>query len=235
MMSKRILLVLSAAALALLAVPAPATASHSLGYHWARTANPFTVELDDNVTATWDTYLRIASDDWSASSVLDAPVRQGSFGSRNGCTPSNGHVEICNASYGNTGWLTITSFTITDGVHIVKASIKLNDTYLSQAPYSSAAWRQALMCQNIGRTLGLSYQDSDATNPNLGSCMDLTNDPDGPPSNEHPNQHDYDELVAIYTHADGYSTTGASPAMTVSTHTRDLGHGLTQVSVVTWA
>ena len=40
--------------------------------------------------------------------------------------------------------------------------------------------------------------------------MDYTSDPDGPPSNEHPNTHDYDELVTIYTHLDSFTTAGAS-------------------------
>ena len=39
--------------------------------------------------------------------------------------------------------------------------------------------------------------------------MDYTSNPLGPPSNEHPNQHDYDQLATIYTHLD--STTGGKP------------------------
>jgi hypothetical protein len=35
-------------------------------YHWARTANPFTLKLDNNVTSTWTTYLNQASSDWTA-------------------------------------------------------------------------------------------------------------------------------------------------------------------------
>ena len=36
-----------------------ATANHSWGnYHWARTSNPFTVKLGDNVTRVWDSYPR---------------------------------------------------------------------------------------------------------------------------------------------------------------------------------
>ena len=32
----------------------PASANHSWGnYHWARTANPFTVKLGDNLTGDW--------------------------------------------------------------------------------------------------------------------------------------------------------------------------------------
>src|SRR5438094_52420 len=35
-----------------------ANANHSWGgYHWARTANPFTLTLGDNLSSTWDPYL----------------------------------------------------------------------------------------------------------------------------------------------------------------------------------
>src|SRR5258705_4313947 len=40
-------------------------------YHWARTANPFTLKLDNNVTAAWTSYLNLASSDWTASTVLN--------------------------------------------------------------------------------------------------------------------------------------------------------------------
>ena len=38
--------------------------------------------------------------------------------------------------------------------------------------------------------------------------MDYTSDPEGPPSNEHPNQHDYDQLETIYGHPDSYDSYG---------------------------
>jgi len=38
--------------------------------------------------------------------------------------------------------------------------------------------------------------------------MDYTSNPLGPPDNEHPNKHDYDELVTIYSHLDSTSTVG---------------------------
>jgi hypothetical protein len=38
--------------------------------------------------------------------------------------------------------------------------------------------------------------------------MDYTSDPDGPPSNEHPNAHDYDDLGIIYKHLDSTTTVG---------------------------
>ena len=40
--------------------------------------------------------------------------------------------------------------------------------------------------------------------------MDYTSDPDGPPSNEHPNAHDYAQLESIYKHLDNFTTINAA-------------------------
>jgi hypothetical protein len=49
------LLVVVVTVLILAALPLAASASHSWGgYHWARTANPFTIKLGDNVSGPWD-------------------------------------------------------------------------------------------------------------------------------------------------------------------------------------
>ncbi|MGE5829680.1 MAG: hypothetical protein ACM30G_15170 [Micromonosporaceae bacterium] len=227
-MRNRLLAVVIAAALAVvLWPPGSAQANHSSGYHWARTANPFTVEFEDNVTSAWDSYLNTAANDWTQSTILDTVVLRGSFGSKS-CRPNPGHVEVCNSTYGNTGWLSIAQIWVTGGNHITQASVKLNDTYLSSPPYNTPAWHQLLMCQEIGRTLGLSLQDTNASNPNLGSCMDFTSNPSGPPSNEHPNQHDYDELVSIYTHFDAVNTT-------MSVLRAGKAAGTDVITYVTWA
>lgn len=66
-------LAVSALAVSLWAVVGtePAAANHSWGgYHWARTSNPFTLKVGDNVSAAWDGYLDEAITDWSVSSVL---------------------------------------------------------------------------------------------------------------------------------------------------------------------
>lgn len=209
-MRTRLLAAVIAAALATLAFPGSADANHSWGnYHWARTANPFTVELDNNVTSAWSSYLSTASADWTTSSVLNTTIVNGSFGSRSTCTPATGRVEVCNANYGNTGWLGIASISITGGVHITRAYVKVNDTYFSQAQYNTPAYRRLVMCQEVGHTFGLGHQDENQTNPNLGSCMDYSRDPDGPPNNEHPNAHDFNQLQTIYAHTDSFSTTRA--------------------------
>ena len=206
-MRLRLLAAATAAVVVAIAVPSSAQASHSWSnYHWARTSNPFTVRLDNNVTSAWTTYLNQASADWTASAVLNTTVVSGSFGSKTSCTPTAGHVEVCNAAYGSTGWLGIASISITTGNHISRAFVKVNDTYFNQAQYNTVAYRRLVMCQEVGHTFGLAHQDENQTNPNLGSCMDYSRDPDGPPSNEHPNSHDYSQLVSIYSHTDSFNT-----------------------------
>jgi|SRR3989344_1953801 len=177
-------------------------ASHSWGdYHWARTATPFTLKLGDNVSPSWDAYLSTASTDWSLSSVLDTSVVPGQSNQKN-CRGTNGRVEVCNRKYGNNGWLGIASISITDS-HITQGKVMLNDTYFNTNAYNTPAWRQFVTCQEIGHTFGLSHQDEDFYNSNLGTCMDYASNPT---TNQHPNIHDYEMLETLYAHLDSYTT-----------------------------
>ncbi|MEK7285919.1 MAG: hypothetical protein AAB035_01280 [Nitrospirota bacterium] len=176
-------------------------------YHWARTANPFSLKLGDNVSTAWDAYLTEASSDWSLSSVLDTNVIAGSSSPRT-CKAKLGQVAVCNAKYGSTGWLGVASISTNSSNHITQGTVKLNDTYFNTKTYNTPAWRRLVTCQEIGHTLGLDHQDEVTTNSNLGTCMDYTNNPVGPLSNEHPNAHDYDELELIYAHSDTTTTVG---------------------------
>ena len=190
------------------ALPVVILANHSWGgYHWARTANPFTVKLGDNVSSAWDSYLSTASSDWSISSVLDTTIVTGGTRPRN-CRPTSGRVEVCNATYGGTGWLGVAQIWVS-GKHITQGTVKVNDTYFNTSTYNSPAWRQMVMCQEIGHTFGLDHQDENFNNPNLGTCMDYTSNPN---SNQHPNAHDYDELAIIYEHLDSTTTVSSAVA-----------------------
>jgi len=189
---------------------ASASANHSWGnYHWARTSNPFTLKLGDNMSSSWDPYLATASSDWTRSTVLNTTIVAGGAKPRN-CRPTSGRVEVCNATYGNTGWLGIAQIWAS-GNHITQGTAKMNDTYFNTPTYNTPAWKQLVVCQEVAHTFGLDHQDENFDNPNLGTCMDYTSDPDGPPSNLHPNQHDYDQLVTIYSHLDSSTTVGALP------------------------
>lgn len=237
-------------------------ANHSWGgYHWARTSNPFLVNLGDNVDSNWDAYLAIASNDWSQN-LYGNPVRTavvaGATSPRR-CRPTAGQDQVCNASYGNTGWLGVAQIWVS-GTHITQGTVKLNDTYFSTAKYNTPAWRQFVTCQEVGHTFGLAHQDETFDNTNLGSCMDYTNDPDGTISgqlsNLDPNRHDYEELALIYSHLDSTTTLASSPAVSRasvdsphewgqlmrSTHhgrvqvfERDFGNGERIVTFVVWA
>lgn len=177
--------------------------NHSwFNYHWARTSNPFTVKIGDNVGTAWDSYLDTAILDWSQSEVLDARKVAGSTTAKT-CKITAGRVEVCNAMYGSTGWLGIAGIYVS-GNHITGAYVKLNDTYF-KGSYNTPAWRNLVTCQEVGHTFGLAHQDEDFGNPNLGSCMDYTSDPS---TNQHPNQHDYEQLVTIYSHLDSFTTVG---------------------------
>jgi hypothetical protein len=186
-----------------------AQASNSWGgYHWARTNNPFTLKLGDNLASNWDPYLTTTSSDWNQSSVSAATIVAGGTTARR-CRGTSGRVEVCNYRYGNNGWLGIAQIWIS-GSHITQGITKLNDTYFNTAKYNTSAWKNLVMCQEVGHTFGLDHQDEVFSNTNLGTCMDYTDDPSGllknQLNNEHPNSHDYDELAIIYGHLDSTTT-----------------------------
>ena len=118
--------------LILAAYPAASRADHAWGsYHWARTGNPITLKMGDNLSPAWDSYLGTTSYDWSLSAVLDTVIVPGQTKPRN-CRSSSGRVEVCNYTYGRNGWLGVAQIW-TNGSHIVQGVVKLNDTYFNTA------------------------------------------------------------------------------------------------------
>lgn len=192
----------------------PASANHSWGnYHWARTSNPLVLKINEALSPNWEPYLQTAMNDWATSSVLDFSPGSAvpSSASAKRCNPISGQVLVCNDSYGKRGWLGIASIWA-NGNHITQGTTKLNDSYFNTPQYNTAAWRQFVMCQEIGHDFGLAHQDENFNNANLNSCMDYTNNPT---SNQRPNTHDYAQLVAIYGgHTDTFNSATASAAAT---------------------
>ena len=176
-------------------------------YHWARTANPLSLKLGDNVSSDWDSYLQTASshatlNDWSDSNVVDTAVVAGQTKPRQ-CRATSERVEVCNAKYGYTGWSGLAQIWIS-GDHITAGVAKMNDTYIKS---DDVYKKHHVMCQEIGHTFGLGHQDESGAN--LGTCMDYSNtaSEDG----KYPNQHDYDQLETIYSHLES-TTTSKMPA-----------------------
>lgn len=254
MRRKLLLSVAVVASMMMVLSPAAVEANHSWGgYHWARTSNPFTLKLADNVDSRWDAVLRTSSTDWTASSVLNTTVVAGTNRPKT-CKATSGRIEVCNARYGKNGWLGIASISITSGSHITSGTVKLNDTYFDTTKYNTTAWRNLVSCQEVGHTFGLDHQDENFSNANLNTCMDYTNNP---ATNQHPNAHDYAQLESIYAHLDTTTTVGATTAKRPAqvgndpsswgrlvsgsrskgqgTYVRDFGHGQIVVTHVTWA
>jgi hypothetical protein len=215
MTRSRIVLSLVAAAVVALASSGVVQATHSWGnYHWGRTSSPFTLTVVDSVTSAWDGYLDGAVSDWSLSSVLNLTKAAGKTSAieRYLCSSIRGRIRACNYTYGDTGWLGIARIWLMSDGHINKAITAVNDTYFNTATYNTPPWRRLVMCQEVGHDFGLDHQDEAFDNVNLGTCMDYTSDPDGPPSNEHPNAHDYEQLEIIYAHVDGKATFSSGSA-----------------------
>jgi len=236
----------------LAAFPFSAGATHAWGnYHWARTSNPFTLKVIDSTTANWDDNLDIAIADWNSSSVMNLTEEAGSDASntRKRCPAVSGKIRVCNASYGNNGWLGIAQIWAS-GSHITQGTAKMNDTYLASASYNETA-RQHVMCQEVGHDFGLGHQDESGAD--LNTCMDYADALDNP----HPNAHDYAQLETIYAHLDSTTTIAAAPAgfANADMHAqenwgekvseaadgrsaifiRDFGNGFVIITHVTWA
>lgn len=188
-------------AVAVLALPAEATHSWG-GYHWGRSGS-FTLQLGNNVSRFWQPYLSTTSTDWSKSSVLDTVVVAGQS-NKSRCFPTAGRVEVCNSTYGQNQWLGIAQIWVS-GSHITQGVVKMNDTYFNMSWYNTSAWRNHVMCQEVGHTFGLDHQDESGAD--LGTCMDYANNP---ANSQHPNQHDYDQLELLYGHSDSTTTVGIS-------------------------
>lgn len=193
---------------AIVVFPTFTNANHSWNnYHWARTSNPFTLKVGNNVSSNWALQLNTSNSDWSASSVMNIDSVAGTAGRR--CKMILGTVQVCNGTYGSNGWLGLASINITGGVHITQGTAKMNDTYFNTSTYNNPNEKLHVMCQEVGHTFGLGHTSEDGSSQN--TCMDYFSNTGvnaGSSVSTHPNQHDYDMLASIYSHLDTSTTIG---------------------------
>lgn len=222
------------AALALAAVPMLAQnrtiddQAHSWGnYHWKRTGPAVTPPVHNNLSSGWQTYFTRAMADWNAATYIQSPYGSayGPISTPRKCSSDIGKIEVCNATYGQNGWLGIAGISLSGG-HIAKGYTKLNDSYFNTAYYDKASWRRMVTCQEIGHDYGLGHVNENFDDPNTGSCMDYSNDPgrnDGKGTNEYPNAHDYAMLDAIYAHVDSAASPIIDEAVSAyASHTKHI-------------
>jgi hypothetical protein len=192
-----------------------ATASHSWNnYHWARTTSSFTLQtLDSTVSAganmNWPLRLSQAASQWSQSGKLDLQVKPYANGTRDRkqCRAVAGKIRVCNAAYGNNGWLGLASINLDSNGHISQGTAKMNDSYAS---YYNSDPNEAphVMCQEVGHTFGLGHTSEDGSSQS--TCMDYSSSP----NSTTPNNHDYQQLDSIYGHTDSYNSYSTSAAST---------------------
>ena len=182
------------AALAALAAVGVASANHSWSnYHWARTANPFRLQVVDSVTTAWQGEYNTALSEWGASSVIDLVTSSAddSNRTRRQCRAVAGRMRVCNDSYGQNGWLGLATIGLDSRGHIDRGTAKMNDSYASY--WTIPGEKRHVMCQEIGHVFGLTHTSDDGTTQN--TCMDYSQSI----TSQSPNAHDYEQLQTIFT------------------------------------
>lgn len=181
--------------------------------HWARKANPFTLQVIDSVTPNWDYALFTSVQQWSYSQLLDLKITSSddSAATRQACAIVQGKLHVCNYAYGSTGWLGLTSMGIDATGHIDRARVRLNDSYADS--WKIIGQMNHVACHEIGHGLGLKHTSEDGSSQ--GTCMDLSYNV----ASQWPNQLSFDTLANIYSHLDSYNSYYGAPTTTTTTTT----------------
>jgi len=144
--------------------------------------------LDDD----WQVEFNTAITDWENGSP-DTLSLTAQFGEvDHTCTPVEDKMKVCNANFGDTGWLGINEILSFDNGFVISSVAKMNEFYLKNAAYEK---RQFTMCHEIGHGFGLPHTDENFANADLGNCMDYTNRPE---NNMKPDISNYNRLASIY-------------------------------------
>lgn len=190
------------------------------GYHWASNSvtTPIALKVIDSTTSAWDGQRVEMQEQWSYSPrlALATDSANDKKNVRSRCPLKAGQLRVCNYFYGNTGWVGIATINLDSSGHITHARAAMNDSYVD---YWTLERKNHVMCQEIGHIFGLNHTSEDGSSQQ--TCMDYSNDT----LSQYPNQHDYDQLLAIYGHSDGYNSYDDSTSDDGSTCNSPPGRG----------
>mmetsp|Transcript_19712 Transcript_19712/g.41394 ORF Transcript_19712/g.41394 Transcript_19712/m.41394 type:complete len:289 (-) Transcript_19712:230-1096(-) len=141
--------------------------------------------LDDD----WTEEFELAVADWQESDALVLSTERVEVDHT--CQSKDGVMVVCNANFGETGWVGINENSIVND-RIVASVSKMNEYYLKN---SNLDHRRYTMCHEIGHGFGLPHTDENPYNSNLGNCLDYTDDPD---QNLHPGEVNFNKLRNMY-------------------------------------
>ena len=187
--------------------PAAIQASHSWASHWRRPSSAmFEVPTRRMLSSIWLTRFATAMADWRKPAMKKIrPKHTSSTGQNASCPLFMNTMSVCNGNYGAVPWAGLAQVWSSGG-HTVYGRAVQNDYYMTGT--QAVAYRQMVICQEIGHVLGLGHINVSFNTPNVGSCMDYTNDPDGgpggvsntDPDNMNPYAHDYAQINSRYSH-----------------------------------
>jgi len=190
-------------------IPAPADATHSWASHWRRTAGVRNIPVRRFLSSIWISRYNTAMADWRKAAMTKIKPYTLTTGAQNpNCPMVAGQISACDGNYGATGWGGYAQIWWDGSGHALYGRALQNNYYFSGSSATTVAWRQHIICQEIGHLFGLGHVNEIQNNRNTGSCMDYTNDPDGgsggasssDPNNMHPNAHDYAIVNARHNH-----------------------------------
>lgn len=150
------------------------------------------LELLNALDENWEIEFNTAINDWDNGEpdALSLTVKRGDVDHL--CTQVEGTMKVCNANFGDTGWLGINEILSYEGGFIISSVAKMNEFYLANAKYAK---RLFTMCHEIGHGFGLPHTDENFNNVDLGNCMDYTNRPE---NNMRPDITNYNRLESVY-------------------------------------
>lgn len=160
--------------------------------HWPENGNGLRVMIINALTPEWHNSFDLAVEDWNSGQpdAIEITKEMGTYDEN--CEAPDGKVIVCNGDYGDSKWRGVNEAMLNPRGKIVSSTARMNEYYLFNM--REGAWQYTL-CHEIGHSLGLGHTDENFDNPDLGNCMDYT---DNLNANKHPDESNYEKLLSIY-------------------------------------